>query len=322
MKTLFVKDLKANDSLFGEFFALKSFQKKTGKVGEYADLLLSDKTGEIKAKIWSEALAKAELVAEGEIAAVSAKVQDDPKYGMQLIVTEFAKATDYKADDYMAASKFDIAEMWEDVTGYKKRIKNRYLREVLDNVFDPETTKKFQESAAGLTVHHAYKGGLLEHTLEMLKMSDCLETRYPKINRDLLIAGIILHDVGKIVEYETGLTVKMTTRGKLLGHIAIGAELVRAAMPSGMPENLQDELLHLILSHHGEFEFGSPVKPKTVEAIAISRFDDASAKINASYNMIHELEEGVEFTAFHRQLGTELYRSPYLNELVNEDIPF
>lgn len=322
MKNLYVKDLKANDSLFGEFFAVRSFQKKTGKMGEYADITLSDKTGEIKAKMWSEALGKATAVAEGEIASVTATVQDDPKYGMQLIVTDFAPATGYKADDYMAVSKFDITEMWQELQDYKKKIKNKYLKETIDNIFDEQTTTAFQSSAAGLTVHHAYSGGLLEHTLEMLKMSDCLDTRYPKVNKDILVAGIILHDLGKIVEYETGLTVKITTKGKLLGHIFIGTEMLRNAAPKGMPVDLLDELSHLVISHHGELEFGSPVKPRTVEAIAISRFDDASAKINASYNMIQELGEGVEFTAYHRQLGTELYRSPYLNELVNEDIPF
>jgi len=322
MKNLYVKDLKANDSLFGEYFAVKSFQKKTGKMGEYADILLSDKTGELKAKMWSEALTKATPVAEGDIAAVTAKVQDDPKFGMQLIVTDFVPATDFKAEDFMAASKFDVSEMWSELQDYKKKIKNKYLGELIDNVFSTEVTGKFQTCAAGLTVHHAYKGGLLEHTLEMLKMSDSLSSSYPKINKDLLIAGIVLHDIGKIVEYETGLTVKITTRGKLLGHIMIGTEMIRSAAPKSMPADLLDELSHLILSHHGELEFGSPVKPRTVEAIAISRFDDASAKINAAYNMIQELGEGVEFSAYHRQLGTEIYNSPYLNELVNEDLPF
>lgn len=322
MKNLYVKDLKANDSLFGEFFAVKSFQVKSGKMGEYADILLSDKTGEIKGKMWSEALAKAGKVAEGEIAAITAKVQDDPKYGMQLIVSDFAPAEGVKDDDFMAASRFDITEMWDELQGYKNKIKNKFLKTTIDNVFVDNTKKLFQSSAAGLTVHHAYKGGLLEHTVEMLKMSDSLGTSYPKINKDILITGIILHDIGKIAEYETGLTVKITTRGKLLGHIMIGAEMISAAAPKDMPTDLLDELLHLILSHHGELDFGSPVKPKTVEAIALSRFDDASAKINAGYNMIHELGEGVEFTAFHRQLGTELYRSPYLDELVNEDLPF
>lgn len=322
MKNLYTKDLKANDSLFGEFFAVKSFQKKTGKMGEYADILLSDKTGEIKGKMWSEALVKSTPVAEGEIASVTAKVQDDPKYGMQLIISDFVPAEGVKDDDFMAASKFDADDLWKELQEYKNKIKNKFLKATIDKVFDTETTKLFQSSAAGLTVHHAYKGGLLEHTVEMLKMSDSLGTSYPRINKDLLITGIILHDIGKIVEYETGLTVKISTRGKLIGHIVIGTEMVRTAAPKDMPADLLDELLHLILSHHGELDFGSPVKPKTVEAIAISRFDDASAKINASYNMIHELGEGVEFTAYHRQLGTELYRSPYLDELINEDIPF
>jgi len=322
MKTLYVKDLKANDSLFGEFFAIKSFQRKVGKNGEFADLVLSDKTDEIKAKMWSEALTKAEPVTEGEIAAVTATVQDDPKYGKQLIITDMVKAKDFDASDYMATSKFDIEKMWLELSVFKSKIKNKYLKATLSAVFTPEVVDSFKTSAAAMSVHHAYQGGLLEHTLEMLKMSDSLSESYPKLNKDMLISGIIVHDLGKIVEYETGLTINISTRGKLLGHIFIGAEMVQAAAPKDIPENLLDELLHMILSHHGELEFGSPVKPRTVEAIAISRFDDTSAKINASYNMIQNLSEGTEFTAYHRHLGVELYRSPYLDELVNEDLPF
>ena len=322
MKTLYVNDLKANDSLFGEFFAVRSFQRKTGKNGEYADVVLSDKSGEIKAKLWTEALTKSEPVAEGEIAAVTAKVQDDPKYGMQLIVSDMVKAKDFAAEDFMASSRFDIEQMWAELQGYKSKIKNKHLKATLDAVFTPDVTTSFKTSAAAMGVHHAYQGGLLEHTLEMLKMSDSLSSSYPGLNKDILTAGIILHDSGKIVEYETGLTIKISTKGKLLGHIFIGAEMVRAAATSDMPEDLLNELLHMILSHHGELEFGSPVKPRTVEAIAISRFDDASAKINAAYNMIQNLGVGTEFTAYHRHLGVELYRSPYLDELVNEDLPF
>lgn len=322
MKTLYVKDLKANDSLFGEFFAVKSFQRKTGKNGEYADLMLSDKSGEIKAKMWPEALLKAEPVAEGEIAAVTANVQDDPKYGMQLIVSDMVKAKDFKDDDYMAASKFDTEKMWLELISYKAKIKNKHLKTTFDAIFTPEITECFKSSAAAISVHHAYKGGLLEHTLEMLRMSDFLDERYPKVNSDILIAGIIFHDLGKVSEYETGLTVKMSTTGKLLGHIFIGAEMIKQAAPKDMPNDLLEELLHLVLSHHGELEFGSPVKPKTVEAIAISRFDDSSAKINAAYNVIHGLAANTEFSPYHKQLGVELYRSPYLDELVNEDLPF
>lgn len=321
MKNLYIKDLKEGISLFAEDFALKKLTSAVKKDGKpYLRLEFSDKTGTVEGNMWTPT-AETNSSLEGSIVSLDAKVES---YNgkLQLNVQNMTKSENASQADFVAVSKFDISEMWAELAGYKKSIKNKHLVAILDGVFTKETTQAFLSSAAGLTVHHAYSGGLLEHTVEMLKMSDAMESRYPGVNRDILITGIILHDIGKIVEYETGLTVKMSTKGKLLGHIVIGADMVRHAAPAETPEDLLDELTHIILSHHGELDFGSPVKPKTVEAIAVSRFDDASAKINAAYNMIRDLGEGVEFTSFHRQLGVELYNSPYLNNLVNEDIPF
>jgi len=321
MKNLYVKDLKEGLSLFAEDFALRKVTKAVKKDGKpYLRLELSDKTGNIDGNMWTPT-ASSDSLAEGSVVSIDAKIES---YNgkLQLNVSNMVMSESSTPADFMAVSKFDIPEMWEELLEYKAKIKNKYLIATLDATFTPEVIGNFKRSAAAMGVHHAYQGGLLEHTLEMLKMSDSLSSSYPGINQDMLITGIIVHDLGKIVEYITDLTIKISTNGKLLGHIFIGAEMIRAASPKDMPEDLLNELLHMILAHHGELEFGSPVKPRTVEAIAISRFDDTSAKINAAYNTIQALEAGTEFTAYHRHLGVELYNSPYLNELVNEDIPF
>ena len=153
-------------------------------------------------------------------------------------------------------------------------------------------------------------------------MADAILDRYPKMNGDLLKAGILLHDIGKIREYEMNTSITLSTTGKLLGHIFISAEYVKQHAPSDMPELLLDELLHLILSHHGQLEFGSPILPKTPEAISLASLDNTSAKINAAYIAIHETDDDSEFTMYYRHLGTELYRSPYLANIINEDLPF
>ena len=322
MKTLFVKDLKDGMSLFGEDFAVKTFQKITKNNTTYIDITLADNTGELKAKAWSDSLPKIATVSEGTVAAITAKVQEHPKFGTQLIVTELAAVSDFNANDFIASSRYDIEEMWSDVTSFRSKIMNKHLKEILNSIFTEDIADKFKTSAAALSVHHGYRGGLSEHTLEMLRLSSSLVSEYPRVNFDLLTTGIILHDFGKIFEYKTDLTVTMTPEGKLLGHIFIGSNYIKEHAPKDMPQDLLDELIHIILSHHGELEFGSPVKPRTIEAIIVSRLDDTSAKINSAYNVVQGLSSDTKFSPYHKQLGTELYNSPYYDTLVNEDIPF
>ncbi len=322
MKNLFVTDLKPGMSVFGEDFAVKSLAAATSRDGRtYYNVELTDKTGSIKGKIWPDALPNTDITTEGKIAAVNASIEsyrDEP----QIKITSLAASTEYNDADFMAKSDFDCDKMWQELVDYMDKVKNKHLRQLLKSVFDEKTAASFRLSAAGISVHHAYNGGLLEHTLEMLRMSDGLGGTFPKLNKDLLVTGIILHDIGKIFEYQTGLTIKMTTQGKLQGHIFLGANYIAQNMPTGIPSDLQGEIVNVILSHHGELEFGSPVKPKTPEAFAVAMLDNVSAKTNASYHMIQTLGDGVEFSAYHRQLGTEIYKSPYLDELVNEDLPF
>ncbi len=322
MKNLYIKDLKADDSLFGALFALKGFQKISKGTTNYIDLVLADNTGEIKAKVWSDSISQVEAVKEGDIVSVNGTVQDHPKFGMQLILTEVLLAKDYDSADFIPVSSYDLSAMEADLKNYISKIKNKHLQKLINNVFDEDFYKIYVVSPAAYYIHHAYKSGLLEHTLDMLKMSEGIKDRYPKINYDLLLTGIIFHDLGKCFEYSLGSSIGMTKKGKLLGHIFLGAEYVKAHAPKDMPEDLLEEVLHMILAHQGELEFGSPIKPKTTEAVALYFLDNASTRINAAYNVIHNLDETAEFAPYHKQLGVELYRSPYLDELVNEDLPF
>lgn len=321
MKNIYISDLKPGTNLLGEDFAVKKISQKTTKDGRnYLDLELSDNTGSAKAKVWPDNLSETTDLAEGTIVTIDGKI-DTFQDAIQIIVSKATKAEKFNPADFSACTSFDIDQMWSELTDYRKKVKNKHLKNLLDNVFSEEITANFKHSAAAYTVHHAYVGGLLEHTLEMLKLTDGIFERYPKVNKDILIAGIILHDIGKIFEYDTDLVVKLTTEGKLLGHIYMGSSFVEKAADKDMPKILLDEIIHIILSHHGDLEFGSPVKPRTPEAITISMLDNTSAKLNMSYSYVHQLENGVEFTSYHRQLGTELYRSPFLDNS-EEDLPF
>lgn len=321
MKNLFVKELKPGISLFGEEFAVKSVKKSLTKQNQpYLDIEFTDKTGAVRGKVWPDALDKCDEIKEGEIAKVDGFIEEFN--GPQVKVTHLTKVDDFDPANFVAVSEFKKDEMLDTVKKTISGTKNKHLKELLNNVFDQEFLAEFAESSAALRVHHSYNGGLMEHVVEMLHLSDAILDRYPKMNGDLLKAGILLHDIGKTVEYKSGITVSLTTRGKLLGHIFIGSDYVKRKAPKDMPESLLDEVIHLILSHHGELQFGSPVVPMTAEAIALSSLDRTSAFLNSSYKTIHDLDENEEFSAYVRNLGTELYRSPYLNSLTNEDIPF
>ena len=322
MKNLYAKDLKEGISLFAEDFALKNLRKSVTKAGKpYLDIELSDKTGSLKGKVWSENITNASELEVGKVFSFDGSITTD-SFGTQANITKAVPATDFNSSDFTPKSSNDAIKMKADFEDFRDEIKNKHLKKLVTEVLDKELYEKFLKAPAAYYIHHAYENGLLEHTLDMLEMSKSVKKRYPNINYDLLVTGIIFHDLGKIFEYSMGTAIGVTKEGKLLGHIYMGAEYVKAHAPKDIPQDLLDEVIHMILSHQGQLEFGSPIKPKTTEAVALYHLDDASTKINAAYNVIHGLDADTEFAPYHKQLGVELYNSPYLNELVNEDIPF
>jgi 3'-5' exoribonuclease len=323
MKKFFVTDLKPGMSMFGESFVVKSYKKGTTKQNQpYIDIELVDRTGLIKGKVWSDSIENCEFIKEGDVVKVDGVIEEY-RESPQFKISSMIKTEDYDPVDFQKVTEYSTEEMKETILFTIEEIKNSYLKKLLRDIFDPDTLTQFLDASAAMSVHHAYRGGLAEHTVEMLLLAKPVIERYPKMNSDILQAGILLHDLGKLCEYQTVLTTVLTTRGKLLGHIFIGAEIIKSKAPKDMPEPLLDELLHLILSHHGKKEFGSPVLPSTTEAIVLSSIDMMSANLNSSYHAINNLEEGQDFTSRMPNLGMiELYRSPYLNNLTNEDIPF
>lgn len=321
MKNIFINNLEDGMSLFGELFAVKAYKKMTTRQDKpYIDIELSDKTGNVRGKIWPDHMDKTETAEVGDIVKIDATVETYNE-ALQLRVIGLSKEKDFEISDFQSVSKKDVNKMISKVNDTIDSIKNIHLKKLLLNVFTPDFLKDFSEASASYRLHHAYKSGLIEHTTEMLTLADAILACYPKMNKDLLRTGVLLHDIGKIREYQTSTTISISTEGKLLGHIFMGTEFVRSKAPKDMPDLLLNEVLHLILSHHGQLEFGSPILPKTTEALALSAIDKASSTINAAYVAVHEGDDA-EFTPYFRHLGTELYRSPYLDNLTNEDIPF
>lgn len=323
MKKQYISDLKIGDSIFGETFAVRTFVKKASRNNKpYFDVELADSSGSIKGKIWSDDIANIEVATEGDVVQVTGTVEefmDTP----QLKITNLAKTEKFEIGELQEKTKRDIDKMWGDVEEVMNDIKNPHIKKLIDNIFKNDGYKdKFKTSPGAFKIHHNYVGGLLEHTWEMLKLAEPLKAQYPKLNMDLVNSGIILHDIGKAFEFNMGTTVIFTNAGKLLGHIFLGAEIIKENVPKDMPEDLLDEILHIVLAHLGEKEYGANVVPMTAEAMAVFVIDYASFRINLSYKLINEDYGSETFTQFSPHLKTELYRSPYSDDALNEDIPF
>jgi 3'-5' exoribonuclease len=210
----------------------------------------------------------------------------------------------------MKTSERDIDEMKNEFISYIKSIRNDFLHKLLQEIFDEERLGKFSEHPAGKMWHHSYLGGLIEHTLEIISICDLICKFHKEINRDLLITGAMLHDIGKIIEINSEPGFEYSTEGKLLGHIVIAATMVEKEINKikNFPDDLRINLLHLILSHQGKLEQASPVVPKTLEAIALYHADELSAKTNAyKLSLERELKSPSGWTKFINLAGTELY---------------
>ena len=267
---------------------------KNGK--EYGNLVMQDKTGTIDAKIWdlgSPGVGEFETMDYVHVEADVTLFQNSFQLNVRRI--RRAQEGEYMEADYLPVSKKDIKNMYEELLGYIKSVKNPYLQKLLCSYFveDAAFAKAFQFHSAAKTVHHGFVGGLLEHTLSVTKLCDYYAGYYPMLNRDLLLTAAIFHDIGKTRELSRFPENDYTDDGQLLGHIIIGTEMVGESIRSipGFPEKLATELKHCILAHHGELEYGSPKKPALLEALALNFADNTDAKMET---MIEALQSGGE----------------------------
>ncbi len=309
-----IKTLKKNDEDVIGFYLISSLEEKTTKNGKvYLDLTLADKTGEINAKLWDYNKSK-HFFSKGDIIKVKGKIQE---FGgrLQFIIDRIRKSEsgdNVSLSDFIKVSQRDLSEMSEELDATINSVANPYLQKLLRIIFSGEKLNKFKTLPAGKAWHHAYVHGLLEHTLEIVKICNLVSTFHKEIDRDLLIAGALLHDFGKTEELEGDAEFSYTDKGKLLGHIVIAAMEIEkaAAQIDGFPEELKIQLEHLVLSHQGKLEFASPVVPKTLEAIALYHADELSAKTNAYGNAIkNSANQESNWTNFIRLAETDLYIS-------------
>lgn len=282
-------NLCVNDVLEAQPLIVRHISKKTGQNNkEYYHLQLSHGVQNLDGKIWNGDPAVAQEITPGCIAKVWANVRDF-KGTLQLHISRIERIdqpSQELLDEITPACEFDTAELEHQINEIIATVKTHELNLLLNNIFSsPEISSSFYKKAAGAEIHHAYLGGLAHHTIEVANIVSHFCTLYDSINRDIAVTAALLHDIGKTVELSNFPENKYTDRGRLLGHIAIGVEILNNAIAKieGFPIKYAIALQHCILSHHGTQEMGSPVVPMTMEAIALHNADRASADLNGFF---------------------------------------
>ena len=289
MKDIYISDLAGFDEakVFDAYFLLLSKQTRTTRTNKpYLTLMLCDKTGQVEARVWEPGDARiARDVERGDIVKARGCVQrfDDR---LQMKVDQLRRAATGEVDktDLMPATTFDVEALWAELLGFVESFTEPNLKLLLTTLLaDAKIAQDYREAPAARQLHHAWLGGLLEHVVSLLRLAERVVPSYPMLHRDLLLTGVVLHDIGKLRELAWDIGFEYTVEGELLGHIHIGAALVERTIDSlpGFPPRLKTLVVHMILSHHGKLEFGSPKLPMIPEALVLNFVDDLDAKMQA-----------------------------------------
>ena len=309
----FVRALSPELAGWGYFLCTQK-DVRQGRGGDlYISLSLQDKTGLVRGRIFNDAARLRDEFDNGEFVKVQGRT-DLFNGRVQLLVEKIRrihpdqdKAQGFREEDCVLCAARPVEEMWSELQGLIQHVRDPHVRELLQRV-TTEHADKLRIWPAAQTVHHAYRSGFLEHILSVARSALVLGTSYGA-NHDLLTAGALLHDIGKLEELDYDRSTSYSREGNLVGHVALGTMMVRAAMMSipEFPDILRTQIEHLIVSHHGRKEFGAPVEPMTIEAMILSAADDLDAKINQMRQALAEDGEG-EFTPYHTRLGRVLWR--------------
>lgn len=307
-----LNELKIGEE-FTAFLIVTRSEVKTAKNGKpFMNLELRDQSALLPAKVWSKFDDVADDIKEGVIVKV-AGVLEEFNGALQISIDKIRLSNEkdnVASDDFLPRSVRLLNEMIDELNSVIGSITNPFLHTLIKIILSKENLNKFCRTPAGKAWHHAYLNGLLEHTLEIIRICDLMGVIHPELNRDLLITGALLHDFGKTEELTYENSFDYSDKGKLIGHIVISAiEIEKAATQiPGFPEELKNQLLHLVLSHQGKLEFASPVEPKTLEAIVLYQADELSAKTNAyKYAIAADRNRGGKWTRFLQLANTSLY---------------
>lgn len=312
----YIETFKEGEKIAGVYLCKSKASAVTKNGKPYDSVILQDKTGTVDAKIWDpnslgiddfDALDYVDVVADVIVfnGATQLNVKRIRKVG----------EGEYNPADYLPVSEKDIDGMYEELKKYIAMVKNEYLHELLSRLFIEDTAfaERFKIHSAAKSVHHGFVGGLLEHTLSVVKFCEFYTTMYPLLNKDLLVSAAMLHDIGKVDELSDFPVNDYTDDGNLLGHIVMGSEKV-GRMADGIqnfPARLKSQIQHCILAHHGELEYGSPKKPALIEAVALNYADNTDAKLETMKEIINgaAVQDGGQWMGYNRMFESNLRRT-------------
>ena len=285
MEKIFVRDLKPSQQIKCTFLVKEKNLSTDKKGNSFLSVILSDKSGQVDARVWDQAEEVNELFEVDDFVLVKGAVQKFQNRNQVVIHgLEVLNPTSVQIADFLPTTKLNIEGMFDDLLKISEEIRNPFIRDlVLNTLKDPEIQPLIKKCPAAKTVHHAYIGGLLEHTLSICNVMKLISQNYKELDLDLLIFGAIFHDIGKIWELSFDTHIGYTDVGRLVGHIPLGSELVerKAKEISNFPVELKHICKHLVLTHHGKLEYGSPKRPKFLEAMVVGMIDELDSRINS-----------------------------------------
>lgn len=313
----FIADIQPGQTIDSIYVIDNALLRSTTRGDLYIAAFLSDKTGQINSRMWQateqiyNSLPKPGFV---HIKGRSELYQNK----LQVIVNHISVADQSQLDleDYLAQSENDPAQMFAETVDILGKVENTHLKALIEAFLtDKPLMDRFCQCPAAVKMHHNYLGGLLEHTNNMLKVAVSILPLYPKVQDDLVLTGIFLHDIGKTEELCYDIAFSYSDRGQLLGHISQGFMMISNKVEKlrqegiDFDQNVLDMLMHIILSHHGQYDFGSPKLPATAEAFMVNYIDDLDAKMNQVTGLIDQGPEDANWTNWQHSLATKLYRA-------------
>ncbi|HUL35040.1 MAG TPA: OB-fold nucleic acid binding domain-containing protein [Candidatus Eisenbacteria bacterium] len=312
MKKLFVKDLEPDPAVTGFFLVHEKEVRNTANGKPYLRMELGDRTGTVEARMWDQFETLAKDVNRDDFIKVQGRVElyrNKPQLTLQQF--RVAKPEEIDLGDFLPRTPFDVEELYKQILGHVEGMKNPWLKQLCSTILtDPKIVNRFKRAPAAKVMHHAYIGGLIEHVAGLCGLAKQIAAHYAELDVDLLLMAAMLHDVGKLDELCYERAVSYTVDGQLLGHIVIEVESVSRVMDAieGFPEQLKTVVLHILISHHGEYEFGSPKLPMIREALAFHYMDDLDSKMGAIRAALAVDSGEPDWSAYSGALGRKFLR--------------
>jgi 3'-5' exoribonuclease len=298
-----IKEIKEDEQVRGQYLVKVKRMGSTKKGDAYLSITLADRTGEVEARVWERASEFSALFKEGDIIEVEGYASSY-RDQVQLTLTRLQAAKGISDPTlFLEATPKDVSKMLASLREVLKGVKNPSMKTLLDKFLtDREFMALFRKAPAAKNFHHSYIGGLLEHTLSVCQMAKSVADHYPELDRDVLLTGAFLHDLGKVRELKFEPQIDYSDEGRLVGHLSLGVAMVdeKLAGLKDFPDEIAIRLKHLILSHHGEYAFGSPKRPKFLEAFALHLIDDLDAKMNGLSRFMEKDRQEGAWTDFSR----------------------